>query len=259
MALLPSDRYLDALADQSALLAEALAGADLTLPVPTCPDWTLRELAEHVGRAHRWAAGIISRRLTTTPVFDTSSLTAPAAPDELVTWLRGGADELAEAIRAVDPQTRIWSWSHDQSAGFWSRRMTHETAVHRADAELALGREFVLDADLAADAISEWLSLVSLPQAVEFRPELAELRGAGQTLHLHSTDPGLGEAGEWIVRRTPSGPVWEHGHTKGDVAVRGAVVELLLVMTRRVAPGEAPIKIFGDAGLLDHWLDHTRF
>src|SRR3954471_5897824 len=92
MALLPSDRYLDALADQSALLAEALAGADLTLPVPTCPDWTLRELAEHVGRAHRWAAGIISRRLTTTPVFDTSSLTAPAAPAELVTWLRGGAD-----------------------------------------------------------------------------------------------------------------------------------------------------------------------
>jgi uncharacterized protein (TIGR03083 family) len=173
--------------------------------------------------------------------------------------LRGGADELAEAIRAVGPQTQIWSWSDDQSAGFWGRRMTHETAVHRADAELALGREFVLDADLAADAISEWLSLVSLPQATRFRPELAELRGNGQVLHLHSTDPGLGEDGEWIVRRAPSGPVWEHGHTKGDVAVRGAVADLLLVMTRRVAPAEAPITIFGDAGLLDHWLEHTRF
>ncbi len=137
--------------------------------------------------------------------------------------------------------------------------MTHETAVHRADAELALGREFVLDADLAADAISEWLSLLSLPQAVEFRPELAELRGDGQVLHLHSTDPGLGEVGEWIVRRTPSGPVWEHGHTKGDVAVRGAVVYLLLVMTRRVAPSQVPIMIFGDAGLLEHWLERTRF
>jgi uncharacterized protein (TIGR03083 family) len=259
MALLHSDRYLDALADQSALLAGALAGADLTLQVPTCPDWTLRELAEHVGRAHRWAAGIISRRVTTAPVFDMSSLTAPAAPHELVSWLRGGADELAEAIRVVGPQTQIWSWSDDQSAGFWGRRMTHETAVHRADAELALGRKFVLEADLAADAISEWLSLVSLPQAVEFRPELAELRGDGQIMHLHSTDPGLGEDGEWIVRRTPSGPVWEHGHTKGDVAVRGAVMDLLLVMTRRVAPADAPITMFGDVGLLDHWLEHTRF
>jgi uncharacterized protein (TIGR03083 family) len=259
MALLRSDRYLDALGDQSALLAEALADADLALQVPTCPDWTLRQLAEHVGQAHRWAAGIISRRRTTAPVFDMSGLAAPVTHEELGTWLRDGAAELIEAIRAVGPQTEIWSWADDQSVGFWGRRMAHETAVHRADAELALGRKFTLDADLAADAISEWLTLVSLPRAVEFRPELAELRGDGQILHLHSTDLGLGEAGEWIVRRTPSGPVWEHGHAKGDVAVRGAVVDLLLVMTRRVAPSEAPITMFGDAGLLEHWLEHTRF
>jgi hypothetical protein len=137
--------------------------------------------------------------------------------------------------------------------------MAHETAVHRADAELSLGREFALAADLAADAVSEWLGLLSLPQAVEFRPELAELRGEGQILHLHSTDPGLGEAGEWIVRRTPSGPVWEHGHAKGDVAVRGAVVDLLLVLLRRVPPAQAPIEVLGDAAVLAHWLEHTRF
>lgn len=259
MAPLHSDRYLDALTAQSALLAESLADADLARPVPTCPDWTLRQLVEHVGRAHRWAAGIVSRRLTTAPDFDTPSPSAPAAPDKLCSWLLDGAGELVEAIRLVGPQTPVWSWADDQSAGFWGRRMAHETAVHRADAELALGREFTLEADLAADAISEWLSLLSLPQAVQFRPELAELRGDGQILHLHSTDPGLGEAGEWIVRRTPSGPVWEHGHFKGDVAVRGAVVDLLLVMMRRVAPGEAPITVLGDAGVLDHWLEHTRF
>ena len=261
MAPLPSDRYLDALTAQSALLAEALAHADLTLPVPTCPDWTLCQLVEHLGRAHRWAAGIVAQRLTTAPDFDTSNLIAPAAPDdtnELCSWLLAGAGELVEAIRVVGPETPIWTWGSDQSAEFWARRMAHETAVHRADVELALGREFTLDADLAADAISEWLGLVSLPQAVQFVPHLAELRGDGQSLHLHSTDPGLGQAGEWIVRRTPSGPVWEHGHVKGDVAVRGPVVDLLLVMMRRVAPGEAPITVLGDAGVLDHWLEHTR-
>lgn len=259
MAPLRNERYLEALTAQSALLGEAVAGADLALQVPTCPDWTLRQLVEHVGRAHRWVTEIITRRLTSAPDFDTLSVLAPDNAARLGTWLVDGAGELAEAIRSVGPQTLIWSWAGEQGAGFWARRMTHETALHRADAELALGRGFALDADLAADAISEWLSLLGSPQAVKYRPELAELRGEGEILHLHSTDPGLGEAGEWIVRRTPSGPVWEPGHTKGEVAVRGAVVDLLLVMMRRVAPGEAPITVLGDAGVLDHWLAHTRF
>jgi uncharacterized protein (TIGR03083 family) len=261
MAPLPSDRYLDSLTTQSAKLAEALAGADLEVQVPTCPDWTLRQLVEHLGRAHRWAAGIVSRRLTTQPDLDTlgDSEPAPADAEGMRTWFVAGAGELVEAIRSVGPEAPVWSWTDDHSAGFWARRMAHETAVHRADVELALHREFTLDADLAADAISEWLSVLSRPQALQYRPELAALRGDGQILHLHATDPGLGEAGEWIVRRTPSGPVWEHGHAKGDVAVRGAVVDLLLVMTRRVALSEAPITMFGDAGLLEHWLEHTRF
>ncbi|MGH3901098.1 MAG: maleylpyruvate isomerase N-terminal domain-containing protein, partial [Pseudonocardiaceae bacterium] len=170
-----------------------------------------------------------------------------------------GAGTLVDAIRTAGPRTAVWTWADDQSVGFWARRMSHETAMHRADAELALGREFALPADIAADGISEWLSALSWPQAVTFRPELAELRGNGEILHLHSTDPGLGEAGEWIVRRMPSGPVWEHGHAKGTVAVRGAVVDLLLVLLRRVPPGQAPIEVLGDATVLAHWLEHTRF
>ncbi|HKS52176.1 MAG TPA: maleylpyruvate isomerase family mycothiol-dependent enzyme [Pseudonocardiaceae bacterium] len=250
MEPLRTDRYLDALTAQSALLAEALAGADLELRVPTCPEWTLRQLVEHLGLVHRGVTGIVSRRVTTKPDADTPRVTVPDDADGLRTWLVDGARELVEAIRSVDPQTSIWSSA---------RRMAHETAVHRADVELALGRDFTLDADLAADAISEWLSLLSRPQAMEYRPELAALRGDGQILHLHSTDPGLGEAGEWVVRRTPSGPVWEHGHFKGDVAVRGPVVSLLLVMMRRISPSDASITVLGDAGMLEHWLEHTRF
>jgi uncharacterized protein (TIGR03083 family) len=260
MAVLCNDRYLDALAAQSALFAEALHGADLQQQVPTCPDWTLYRLVEHLGQAHRWVTAIIARRATA-PLdpHELGMATAPADAAGLGSWLGDGASELVDAIRQAGPQTVVWSWADDQSVGFWARRMVHETAVHRADAELTLGRAFTLDADLAADAISEWLSVLSWATAVEARPELAELRGEGQILHLHSTDPGLGEAGEWIVRRTPSGPVWEHGHTKGDVAVRGPVVHLLLVLMRRVPPAEAPIDVLGNAGVLEHWLAHTRF
>jgi hypothetical protein len=101
--------------------------------------------------------------------------------------------------------------------------------------------------------------MICSPKALEYRPELAELRGDGQLLHLHSTDEGLGEAGEWIVRRTPSGPVWEHGHAKGDVAVRGPVVSLLLVLLRRVPPTDAQVQVLGDPKVLRYWLERTRF
>ncbi len=259
MAPLAHDRYLAAVTAQSGLFVEALTGADLAAQVPSCPDWTLHELAQHVGRVHRMVTGIVTRRATTPPDFDTLEVAAPEEGDGLCAWFREGAGELVAAISSADPHTPVWSWADDQSVGFWARRMAHETAVHRADAELALGREFALEPDLAADAISELLSLLSLPQSVRFRPELAELRGEGQILHLHSTDPGLGEAGEWIVRRTPSGPVWEHGHAKGDVAVRGAVVDLLLLLLRRVPRDASPVTVLGDVGVLDHWLAHTRF
>jgi len=257
MATLRFGRYLDALSAQSALFAEALIGAELHQRVPTCTEWTLRQLVEHVGRAHRRATTIVTRRLTAPP--DPGELevaAAPEDPDSLGAWLCAGASELVGVMRAAGPQTPVWSGTEDHSVRSWARGMVHETAVHRADAEFTLGRQFTLEPDLAADGISAWLGLLSLPQALDRRPGL---RGKGQILHLHSTDPGLGEAGEWIVRRTPSGPVWDHGHAKGDVAVRGAVVDLLLVLMRRVPPAEAPISVLGDASILDHWLEHTRF
>jgi uncharacterized protein (TIGR03083 family) len=260
MATLRYGRYLDALIAQSALFAEALIGAELHQLVPTCPEWTLQQLVEHLGRVHRRARAIVTRHATAPPdPGELDAVAAPEDPDSLGTWLRDGAGELVDAMRAAGPETLVWMWGDQRSVGFVARRMAHETVVHRADVELALGREFAVEADLAADAISEWLELLSSTKAVEVRPEFAALRGEGEILHLHSTDPGLGEAGEWIVRRTPSGPVWEHGHAKGDVAVRGAVVDLLLVLMRRVPPTEAPISVLGDASVLDDWLEHTRF
>ncbi|MGH3929384.1 MAG: maleylpyruvate isomerase family mycothiol-dependent enzyme [Pseudonocardiaceae bacterium] len=263
MAPLSNDRYLRALVDQSAQFADALQSADLQQRVPTCPQWSLYRLTEHVGQTHRWVKEIVVQRATA-PV-DPGELGGVQAPDdagdfsELGQWLRDGAGELADAIREAGPQTRVWTWKGEQYVGFWARRMAHETAVHRADAELAQGRDFALEPELAADAISEWLDIICSPQALKYRPELMELRGDGQLLHLHSTDAGLGEAGEWIVRRTPSGPVWEHGHAKGDVAVRGAVVDLLLVLMRRVPPADATIQVLGDPAVLEHWLTHTAF
>jgi uncharacterized protein (TIGR03083 family) len=52
-------------------------------------------------------------------------------------------------------------WPPDQTVGFWARRMAHETAVHRVDAELATGvADPTVDPDLAVDGIDEILDLM---------------------------------------------------------------------------------------------------
>lgn len=259
MAPLADDRYLAALTVESTRFAHALQGADLRQRVPTCPEWTIYQLAEHLGQAHRRVTALVTRQATSPVGLEELQLAAPPEDSEgLGDWVRGGAEELVNAIRMAGLSTLVWSWSEDQRVGFWARRMAHETAVHHADVELARGHQFTLDADLAADAISEWLDLVCSAKVVQLRPELAELRGEGQILHLHATDAGLGEAGEWIIRRTPAGPVWEHGHSKGAVAVRGAVVNLLLVLLGRTPPDGSPVQVLGDPTVLDHWLQHAR-
>src|ERR1700734_2546416 len=56
------DRWYDEIEASTETLAGLVHGADLTRQVPTCPEWTLRQLATHVGRAQRWSAEVVSTR-----------------------------------------------------------------------------------------------------------------------------------------------------------------------------------------------------
>jgi len=57
--------YATALTGQNQMLRELLRDADWSVPVPTCPGWTLLQLLRHVGRGDRWAAQIITDRADT--------------------------------------------------------------------------------------------------------------------------------------------------------------------------------------------------
>lgn len=257
MAGLEYERYCTELVAEAASFADSVRDADPTQQVASCPEWTLAQLVEHVGQAHRWVATIVERRAT-----EPIGLPEVAAPDdaaERADWLSDGARDLAAALREAGPGTPVWSWSTEQHTGFWARRMAHETVVHRADAELAMGRGEVIHPELAADGLSEWLDILSLPTAGSYLPDLMELLREEPTLHFHATDEGLGERGEWLVRGGPSGMAWEHGHSKGDVAVRGPAAALLLVLLRRIPVSDPRVQVLGDAALLDRWLERSRF
>jgi hypothetical protein len=141
---------------------------------------------------------------------------------------------------------------------FLARRMARETLVHRADAAAAVGTEFTADAEVALDALDEWMELGSLPQIFEVHPEHRELLGPGRTRHLHAPDTGP-EAAEWLVDLTGDTIVWRRAHERAAVAVRGPPTGLLLVVYRRRPARGGGIEILGDGPLLDFWLERVGF
>jgi uncharacterized protein (TIGR03083 family) len=251
------DRFSAGLRACTAELARIIDG-DLDRPVPTCPGWTFRQLATHLGRGHRWAAQIVATRATApVPMREVADGKLPQDPARHIPWLNAGADQVIEAVVAADGDL-VWTMTGMRPASFWARRRAHETAVHLADAQLAAGRDVNLAPSFAADGVDEWLGLIAAGAEGTAGPA-RELRGDGQSLHFHATDPGLSGTGEWLVTRTSSGITVQHGHGKADVAVRGPAAILLLVLTRRLPPAHPGVDVLGDQALLTHWLQHTPF
>ena len=170
-------------------------------------------------------------------------------PDEdaaLADWAAAGSAALLEQIAATDPTTECWTWyPDDPTVGFWTRRMAHETLVHRWDAERGAGLEpEPMTPELAADGIDEMLDVF-----VGLARVLFEAPGAGESAHFHCTDTAT--AGEWLITfPAPSERTLTREHAKGDVAFRGPAEALLLFLWGRDG---GPVDTVGDGTVAARW------
>lgn len=235
------DRYLAHLAADGQRMAE-LARGDLDVPVPTCPDWTLRDLIEHTGFVHRWQTAAVRDRVTEFPHGDTWRH-GPADGESWADWFQAGVDDAVRVLGDVAPDEQRWTWCRDdQTAGWYHRRITQETLVHRIDAELAAGVDISpVDPDLAVDGVDEMFDM--------FIPASGDepVNGSGETMHLHATDAD----GEWMCTFLPTTIETVKGHGKGDCAVRGSIVDLLFFVWGRDPLGE--VEVFGDSTIRDRF------
>ena len=124
--------YLGHLRGDLGAFGECLAG-DLAAPVEPCGDWTLYDLADHLGQGNMWAAVAVTEKRG-----DYEGPAAPRDPADLVKWFSGTAGVLLAALD-TDPSTSAWTIAPPPTAGFWQRRRCLETLVHRWDAQQALG------------------------------------------------------------------------------------------------------------------------
>ena len=236
-------------------------GADLTRPVPSCPGWNVGQLLHHLGGGQRWAAETV--RTSEGPRDDHfRDLSAYAHENPVVVgpWLADGATQLSAALRAAGPGAGVdTSPVPDGTAMFYARRFTHETAIHRADAELALGLPIAIDEPIAVDGIDEWMELGSLSMHFDVHPWMRELLGPGRTLHFHATDTSPELGAEWVVDLTGDAFAWRRAHEKAAVAVRGPLTDLLLLIYRRTSADSGAVEILGDRPLLDFWVERVGF
>lgn len=212
--------------------------SDPSAAVPSCPGWDRAALLAHVTSVHTWVRAQLE--VGTGERVRRSDTELPPEGDELAGVYEAGVADLLVRLEAMDVAATWPTWAGPQPGTFFPRRMAQETAMHRWDADPS-----PIAADLAFDGVDEFLEL--------FAPRIPGegLGGADGTIHLHATDLASA-AGEWLIRLTGRGIEFEHGHAKGDVAVRGGASDLLLWAWNRV-PVDDRFEVFGDPALLQTW------
>ena len=221
--------------------------AQLDLDVPHLDGWTVGSVIGHMGWVFRYARLAIEATPENRPTR--SSVPEPPPGDEVIGWLDEAYRELVPTLDAADLDELHPTFTGPQPSSWWFRRLSHEVAMHRWDAEAAATSPEPIDPNQALDGIDEVLQ-VFVPNRMQF----PALKGNGETVHLHATDI---EGGEWMLTYQPEAVAWERGHAKGDVAARGPVSDLLLLVWGRIPPSR--LEVFGDATLLDRWQQAATF
>ncbi|MCU1401146.1 MAG: hypothetical protein JWN62_4255 [Acidimicrobiales bacterium] len=235
-------QYLATIAAESTALRAAAVMAGPLAQVPSCPGWTVTDLLRHVGEVDAFWATVVRTRAST--VHDVAR--PPAVDDDAaLEAFDGRLAEVLSVLGDADPSTPVWTWSDDHTVGFVQRRMAHETAIHRWDAEGAVGSPAPVAAELASDGIDEFLE--------HFLPDvLDDSRPVGGSVHIHCGDV----AGEWTIHPNDGGYDVTREHAKGDCALRGSASDLLLVLWRRV--GIETIDVVGDSDVAERFVAATN-
>lgn len=242
--------HLAALRREGDLLAEVAARTDLETPIPTCPEWRMRDLVRHMGDVHRWAAAHVAEGRTEPIGKAGLAEVAGPLPDDagLLDWFRTGHEGLLQTLQTAEPDTTCWTFLPAPSpVAFWARRQAHETGVHRADAESPGGPAQITPfaPDFAVDGIDELLYGFLGRPGHDIRADPPRI------LHLHATDIH----GEWLIR-LDEGIEVHREHGEADCTVQAAASDLHLLLWNRRKPDGLDVR--GDASLLGFWRENVQ-
>lgn len=241
------EMWLEELRSDGLAFRVAIGEADLTADVPSCPGWTVSHLVHHLGSIYRYVNIHAIRGVTTLPERPLKSIMdEPPAADQLA-WFDEQLAAVAGTLDVLDPEMPAWNWAPaPKRAGFWHRRMAHETTVHRWDAQMAIGRTEPIAARLATDGIAEVLDTWVPAGRRRKEGEFSGLVALDATDVEHS----------WLVRLRGEGialldteTIFDDDEHRPTVIARGPASDLMLALWGRV--GFDTLDVSGDEDTLD--------
>jgi uncharacterized protein (TIGR03083 family) len=184
--------YLEETRKQAAALRAAAVTAGPGAEVPTCPGWTVHRLVRHIARVQ--AQVVLS--LDADPAGEAPRTERPPEDwDELLAFWDNTVDTMLTGLAARGPGQPAWAFASFSGTSFWARRQSHETAIHRLDAEHAAHGDdvphLVFDPEFAADGVDEALTVM----VARFPADVAG------TVLVHAADAGRA----WLVTLTDGG------------------------------------------------------
>ncbi|RAJ33188.1 uncharacterized protein (TIGR03083 family) [Kitasatospora sp. SolWspMP-SS2h] len=238
----------------TAFRASVAAAPSLDAQVPTCPEWTLFDLAKHLGGGDRFWAAIVGAGPADGPpaeaVAARAALDVPREREALLAWLAASTQLLLGALREAGPDAGCWAWwsalQTPRSSGGVARHRVQESAVHAYDAQLAGGAPQPLPTGPALDGVEEFLfTCVASPSAWPHEPATFDFHATeGRSWRLTVDGDGARSA------RLPAPAAADGaGLEPAGVSVHGTAGELVLYLYDRVPAGS--LRVDGDAGLLD--------
>lgn len=223
------DEVLELIGERSAAFAAAIAAApDLDAPVPTCPEWTLFDLAQHLGQGRRKRAVIVAAGPGGTPPGPSTAEPAPRDRESLPAWLTESTRLMVDALRDAGPDRGCWTWwgtsQSPETCGAAARHQVQEIAVHTYDAQATLGTPQPLPEAVALDGVDEFVFTVcSTTVAWPHEPAVVDYHATeGRSWRLELNHLGA------RASRLDTPP-----DTAADASLRATAAELELVLWGR--------------------------
>jgi Mycothiol maleylpyruvate isomerase N-terminal domain len=234
---LPYEVHVDAIEQEAERIGE-LAERGVKVAIRNSPGWDLEALLFHLANTFQRAS---------------AQLEAPDRAAEVVPPVRlaGSALEcfeesrvaLVSALREHDPADPCWnSVGEDLTVGFLARRLAHESAIHRIDAEVARGAATTIDPELAADGVDERLFVV-----LAHHSEEGELPELGGSICLICSDRDAA----WSIDASRGRFRVRAGRGPADAAVVATASDLFCFSWSR--PTIRPLQVTGRMAVVEAW------
>jgi uncharacterized protein (TIGR03083 family) len=244
-------RYVDFLSADGELLAAAAAQSGLDTPVPSCPEWVVRDLVRHIAGIHRWATSIVATPRDRAWDVELDEVVGAWPTDvDLVDWYLVGHRALVRALQSASPHLECWTFLRAASPlAMWARRQAHETAMHRVDAQQAAsGRTSPIDAAFAADGTDELLACFITRKSSRLHADLAR---AVRVIAADTNDAWDVHFGAGPVTTVRNGD-----DIHADAILEGDAADLYLTLWHR--RGLDGLSVTGDASIVEAFLDDVR-